>query len=99
MFSKGRCERDLFPLPWPVSHFESLVPRIGDLFGIPLDDLRSGSRKAPVVEARSVFCFWAVRQAGYSAARAAACLHMTPPAVGYAAERGKAIVQGKGYSL
>jgi hypothetical protein len=78
---------------------ENLALRIDTLFGIPLDDLQSGTRKSPVVESRSVFCFWAVRHASFASVRVGAFLHMTPPAVGYAVGRGKAIAHKKGYSF
>jgi hypothetical protein len=44
-------------------------------------------------------CFWAVRHGGFLAAHVAAFLTMTPPAVGYAVERGEAIARNKGYAL
>jgi putative transposase len=76
---------------------DSLAYRVNDLLHVPLDALRSGSRRAPVVEARSLFCFWAVRHGGFPAARVAAFLDMTPPAIGYAVERGKVIARERGY--
>ena len=83
----------------PSVSLDVLASRVADLFGIAAEDLAGGSRRFHLVEARSVFCFWAVRHEGYPAARVAVFLNMTPPAVGYAVERGENIVHGKGYKL
>jgi putative transposase len=79
--------------------FTTLVQRIGDLYHITLESLRSGSRRSHLVEARSLFCFWAVRQGGFPMATVAAFLTMSPPGAGYAVERGEGIAREKGYAL
>jgi putative transposase len=77
---------------------DALAQRTSTLYDIPPEQLRSRSRRSHLVESRSLFCFWAVRHAGFPAARVGAFLRMTPPAVGYAVERGKAIAREKGYA-
>lgn len=52
-----------------------------------------------LAEARSLFCFWAVRNLGYAATTAASFLRMTQPGVGYAADRGEAVARRKGFVL
>ena len=76
---------------------EALARRASTLYDIPPGKLRSKSRRAHLVAARSLFCFWAVRHGGFPAARVAAFLTMTPPAVGYAVERGEVIARDKRY--
>ena len=83
----------------PTVSLDDLATRASDLYGITPENLQSGSRRSNLVEARSIFCFFAVRHEGYPAARVAAFLNMTPPAVGYAVERGERIVREKGYAL
>jgi REP-associated tyrosine transposase len=83
----------------PAIALDALAARVSDLYSIAPENLRSGSRRSHLVEARSLFCFWAVRHEGYPAAKVAAYLAMTPPAVGYAADRGEKIAREKDYTL
>lgn len=66
--------------------------RIIDVFGIERDDLYSGRRKKPISEARSVFCYWCVKELGESMTGIAKLLGLTQPAVGYAVDRGEEVV-------
>jgi putative transposase len=77
---------------------DALAARIGDLYEVTAESLRSGSRRARLVEARSLFCFWAVRHGKFPAARVAAFLNITPPGVGYAVERGETIAGENGHA-
>jgi chromosomal replication initiation ATPase DnaA len=45
---------------------DKIEKRVVELFDIAAEDLYSGSRKKPVSQARSVFCYWAVRELGES---------------------------------
>jgi chromosomal replication initiation ATPase DnaA len=65
--------------------------KVIDLFDIDKDELYSGSRKKTISEARSVFCYWCVRELGESMASMAKRLGLTQPAVGYAVDRGERI--------
>ena len=56
-------------------------------------------RQQQRVNARSLFCFWAVRELGISLADLARRLGMSPPGVGYAVQRGEAIAQENSYQL
>jgi putative transposase len=78
---------------------DTLAARVDELYHIGLDALVGKSRRSPVVEARSLFCFWAVRMGGFPAATVAVFLGMTPPGVGYAVDRGERIAHDNGYSL
>ncbi|MBA4419259.1 MAG: transposase [Syntrophus sp. (in: bacteria)] len=83
----------------PAMTLDALAAQVSNLYGITPESLQSGSRRSNLVEARSIFCFWAVRHGGYPAAKVAAFLNMTPPGVGYAVERGEAVVREKGCEL
>jgi len=51
------------------------------------------------VKARSLFCFWAVKELGMSLRELSRRLEISPPAVGYSVERGEAIARENGYRL
>jgi chromosomal replication initiation ATPase DnaA len=73
--------------------------KVVDLFGIKKDELYSGSRKKPISEARSVFCYWCVRELGESMTSIAKRLGLTQPAIGYAVDRGEEIVKKRDFKL
>ena len=51
------------------------------------------------VKARSLLCYWAVRETGISLRTLAKRLRISAPMVGYAMERGEAIVREGHYEL
>ena len=53
--------------------------KVLDVFGINKEDLYSGSRKKTISEARSVFCYWCVRELGESMTSIAKQLGLTQP--------------------
>lgn len=73
--------------------------RILGLFGISRKELYSGSRKKTISEARSVFCYWGVRELGESMTSIAKRLGLTQPAVGYAVDRGEHISKERKIAL
>jgi hypothetical protein len=73
--------------------------RVLDLFGIDREELHSQGRQKVRVEARSVYCYWAVRELGYAQAEVGRRLGLSQPGVGYAVQRGEGIIKEKGYSL
>jgi hypothetical protein len=62
-------------------------------------EILSKRRQQRRVKARSLLCFWAVREIGMSLRALAGQLEMSAPGVGFAVERGEAIVQANGYEL
>ena len=63
------------------------------------EDLYSGSRKKAISEARSLFCYWCVRELGESMTNMAKLLGFTQPAIGYAVERGELLAKKGKYDL
>jgi len=59
----------------------------------------SNGRQQRKVKARSLLCFWAVRELGMSLTDLARELEMSIPGVGYAVEKGETIVQDNKYQL
>ena len=78
---------------------ESLEQRVLDLFRIDKEDLYSKSRQQPRAEARSVFCYWAVRELGLEGTRIAKRLNMSQPGVAYAVKKGEKIVKDNDFKM
>ena len=79
-----------------LRHIIKSVPLYG---GSQKEDLYSGSRKKAISEARSLFCYWCVRELGESMIGMAKLLGLTQPAVGYAVERGERLAKKGNYDL
>ena len=73
--------------------------KVIELCNIEKEDLYSGSRKRPISEARSLFCYWCVRELGESTTSIAKLLGLTQPAIGYAVDRGQRLVKKEKYDL
>jgi hypothetical protein len=56
-------------------------------------------RQQGKVRARSLLCFWVVRELGVPLADLARELEMSIPGIGYAVERGESIAQDNRYRL
>ena len=63
------------------------------------DEVFSKGQQQRKVKARSLLCYWAVREAGMSLRELAGRLEMSGPGVGYAVEKGEAIANENGYTL
>jgi hypothetical protein len=78
---------------------DKLEKRVLEIYPIEREDLYSKSREKIRekirVEARGVFCYWAVRELGISGAQLARRFKMTQAGVGYAVRRGEKIVKEK----
>jgi REP element-mobilizing transposase RayT len=78
---------------------EKIAERVAGIYGIKVGEVLARGRQRQRVGARSLFCFWAVRELGNSLASLAMRLEMSPAGVGYAVQRGEAIAHEKGYQL
>ena len=67
--------------------------------GIEPQRIGDSGRYTDVVEARSVFCYWAVRELGVSATELARRFGMTQPAVSISVKRGENLAKAKGLTL
>ena len=66
------------------------------LSGLPGNEVLSPGKQRYRVKARSVLCFWAVRELGMTATALAKELSISQPAVNNAVSRGERIVREKG---
>jgi hypothetical protein len=69
--------------------------RVLDIYDLEREELYSKSRLKIRSEARSVFCYWAVRELGVEGARLARRFKMRPAGIGYAVRKGEKIVKEK----
>jgi putative transposase len=68
---------------------ERLAREAAALFGLTPDEILSRGNDRVRVKARSLFCYWAVRELGHSSTALAAMLQLTQPAVSLSVKRGK----------
>ncbi len=76
-----------------------IAKKVAEIYSMDTKDVFSKGRQVQKVRARSLLCFWAVRELGMSLADLARALDMSIPGVGYAVERGEAIVRANSYQL
>ncbi len=76
----------------------NFLDRLGKVFSKPEEIFQPG--KKPIkVKARSLFCYWAVRELGLTTADLAPQLNISQPAVSMSTQRGERIVSENEYSL
>lgn len=76
-----------------------IARRVADVLRIKEEDVFAKGSQKMKVKARSILCYWAVREVGLSIRALAKRLDMSAPGVGYAVERGAAIVLENKYNL
>jgi chromosomal replication initiation ATPase DnaA len=78
---------------------ERIAKRVAEIYGVEAKEVFSKGRQQQKVRTRSLLCYWAVREAGIALRTLARRLRMSASGVGYAVERGEAIVQESHYEL
>jgi len=78
---------------------ERIADRVAEICGIERGEVFSKGRHKRKVKARSLLCYWAVREAGIPLRALAKRLGLSVPGVGYAVERGEAIIRGSKLEL
>ena len=78
---------------------ESVVERVEAVLGIEGRELWSRGQYGALVQARSLFCYWAVRELGMSTTELARKLGLTQPAVSISVRRGEKLAKEKGVEL
>ena len=87
---------ELKPLGYDLATVEE---RVCEIFGLTVEDLYSKSREKVKAEARGLFCYWSVRELGYSMLEIARRLGMSQPGVVYAVRRGERIANERRIKL
>jgi len=80
-------------------NLDRVAQRVAEIYEIEPNDLFSKGKQPRKVQARSLFCFWAVSELGHSLRELARRLEMSSPGVGYSVERGEAIARIHKYRL
>lgn len=79
--------------------FEKVVNRVGELFDIDAQQILLSGKQPLRVKARSLVCYWAVKELGMAATEVAKILHLTQPAVSKAVLRGEKLALDNKFSL
>jgi hypothetical protein len=78
---------------------EGVAQRVAALMRLDAGEIWKPGRDRPRVAAKSLLCYWAVRELGQSQTALARRLGVTPAAVGYAVRRGERLAAERGYAL
>lgn len=78
---------------------ERIARRVAEICGMEENEVFSKGRQKNKVKAKSLLCYWAVKEAGISLRTLAKRLGISSPGVGYAVERGEAIVRENQFEL
>ena len=78
---------------------KTIEDRVCEIFAIESEQLFRGSQQQAVADARGLFCYWAVRELGYSATYIAGKLNRTVAGVVYAVRRGEKLEKEQGFKL
>ena len=73
--------------------------RVAEIYEMEVGDIFLEGKHRKRVKARSLFCYWAVRELGISLTELARRLNMSIAGVGYSVERGEVIVRNNHYQL
>jgi REP element-mobilizing transposase RayT len=79
--------------------FEKVVSRVAELTGMESSEILSAGRYRKVIAARSLVCFWAVRELGISQTRLARMLRISQPAVSVAVSRGEQLAKDHNFGI
>ena len=74
-------------------NLKRLAERVANIFNIPTEEIFRSGKYRKSVQARSAYCYWAVRELGETATALAKALKLTQPAVSIAVHRGELIVK------
>jgi len=78
---------------------DKVASRVSKVMGLELSGVWAQGRERKRVEARSLLCYWAVREVGLTMTQLSKRLHLSLSAVSLAVKRGEHIAQEKGYLI
>jgi REP element-mobilizing transposase RayT len=78
---------------------QRIATRTAEVFQIDTEEIFSPGRQSLKVNARSLVCFWAVRELGMSLSELSRTFKMSVPGIGYAVVRGEKIAKDNNFSL
>ena len=74
-------------------NLDRIAQRTAEVCGVETDDIFMKGKQRKRVAARSLFCYWAVRELGISMTALARYLDISVPGVGYSVQRGEKIAR------
>jgi len=80
-------------------NINKLADRVAEIFPIKAKEIFQPGKQPVKVKARSLLCYWAVRELGYTITNLAPKLKISQSAVSMSAQRGERIASKNGYSL
>jgi hypothetical protein len=96
--SKERFERK-YRLKSQGVTLSRVSKRVSEVLGVDPEFIYLPGKYPRNVKARSLFCYWAVRELGITATSLARKLGLTQPAVSISVKRGQAIADETGFQL
>jgi putative transposase len=78
---------------------DKVASHVSELMAIKTEDIWAAGKQQHIVNARSLFCFWAVRELGCTMASLGRKLSLSIPAISKSVVRGKQIAESRGLSL
>ena len=78
---------------------DHIARRVSQLLDMPVEQVWSKGKYRPIVAARSLLCYWAVRELGMSATSLAVKFGISANAISQSVLRGQTIVQENGFEL
>ncbi len=78
---------------------KKVAERVSEVMGIKAEEVWARGKYPKTVAARSLFCFWAVRELGVSMASLAQELALSIPAISNSVKKGEKIASSKGFRL
>jgi len=96
--SRERYERQ-YALKASGIDLDNVAARVAELLGMDTEQVWQSGKFRPQVQARSLLCYWAVRELGESMTAMAGRLGISTPAVSKAVARGTAIAEQNGYKI
>jgi putative transposase len=78
---------------------DRLAGRVAEILSIEPEEIFQAGKQPLKVKARSLFCYWAVREVGFTMTALALKLNMTQPAVSISVQRGERITVENNFSL
>ncbi len=79
--------------------FGKVVERVAELTGLEAAEVLALGKYKKVIAARSILCFWAVRELGISQNQLARILRISQPAVSMAVKRGEQLAKDHNFSI
>ena len=80
-------------------NIDQVAQRVAAILGVKCEQVWKKGKHPQIVKARSLLCYWAVRELGISATALARRIGISQPAISQSVERGEAIAKENGFEL